>query len=203
MSLITSLSEMWIYCFYKHKTWFYECRSQREDKQVYHGCCWSLNETKIHFVICYLCTGASLVAQMVKNLPAMWESWVQSLDCEAPLEKVNGYPLQYSGLENSVDREAWWSTKFMESQRVRDDWVTSTVSFIYAKDIMYPMQLILILLLESKNITSPQPLHVCSNSCPLSQWCHPVISSSVTRSSSWPVFPSISVFSYELALCIR
>ena len=26
---------------------------------------------------------------------------------------------------------------------------------------------------------------VCSNSCPLSQWCHPTISSSVTAFSSW------------------
>ena len=30
---------------------------------------------------------ASLVAQMVKCLPAMWETWVQSLDREDPLEK--------------------------------------------------------------------------------------------------------------------
>ena len=29
----------------------------------------------------------SLVAQMVKNLPAMWESWVQFLSQEALLEK--------------------------------------------------------------------------------------------------------------------
>ena len=28
-----------------------------------------------------------LVAQMVKNLPAMWETWVQSLGWEDPLEK--------------------------------------------------------------------------------------------------------------------
>ena len=35
-----------------------------------------------------LCSGgASLVAQMVKNLPAMWEMWVQSLGQEDPLEK--------------------------------------------------------------------------------------------------------------------
>ena len=31
--------------------------------------------------------GASLVAQMAKNLPAMQETWVQSLDREGPLEK--------------------------------------------------------------------------------------------------------------------
>ena len=32
-------------------------------------------------------SGASLVAQLVKNLPAMWEIWVQSLGQEHPLEK--------------------------------------------------------------------------------------------------------------------
>ena len=31
--------------------------------------------------------GASLGAQMVKNLPATQETWVQSLDWEDPLEK--------------------------------------------------------------------------------------------------------------------
>ena len=32
-------------------------------------------------------TGAFLVAQMVKNLPAMQETWVRSLGLEDPLEK--------------------------------------------------------------------------------------------------------------------
>ena len=31
--------------------------------------------------------GASLVVQLVKNLPAMWETWVRSLGWEDPLEK--------------------------------------------------------------------------------------------------------------------
>ena len=31
--------------------------------------------------------GASLVAQLVKNLPAMPETWIQSLSQEDPLEK--------------------------------------------------------------------------------------------------------------------
>ena len=46
---------------------------------------------------------ASLVASLVKNPPAMRETWVQSLGWEDPL---NGYPLQYCGLENSTDRGA-------------------------------------------------------------------------------------------------
>ena len=35
----------------------------------------------------YACQGASLVAQMVKNLPAVQETWVRSLGREDPLEK--------------------------------------------------------------------------------------------------------------------
>ena len=31
--------------------------------------------------------GASLVAQMAQNVPAMWETWVQTLGGEDPLEK--------------------------------------------------------------------------------------------------------------------
>ena len=46
---------------------------------------------------------ASLVAHLVKNPPAMWETWVQSLGWEDPPGEGKGYPLQYSGLENSMD----------------------------------------------------------------------------------------------------
>ena len=35
---------------------------------------------------------ASLLAQTVKNLPAMWETWVQSLCWEDPLEKGKATP---------------------------------------------------------------------------------------------------------------
>jgi len=41
----------------------------------------------------------SLVAQTAKNLPTVWETWVQSLGWEDPGE-WNGYPLQYSCQEN-------------------------------------------------------------------------------------------------------
>ena len=52
--------------------------------------------------------GASLVAQMVKNPPAIQEIQVRSLGWEDPLEK--GMALHYSCLENSMDRGAWWAT---------------------------------------------------------------------------------------------
>ena len=41
------------------------------------------------------------MAQLVKNLPAMQETWVQ-LQGRSPGEG-KGYPLQYSGLENAMD----------------------------------------------------------------------------------------------------
>ena len=54
-------------------------------------------------------TGASLMAQMVKNLPAMQETWVQSLDWEDCPGEGNTNPLQHACLENSMDRGAWQS----------------------------------------------------------------------------------------------
>ena len=47
---------------------------------------------------------------MVKKLPAMQETQVQSLGWEDPLGEGNGNPLQYSCLENSTDKEGWWAT---------------------------------------------------------------------------------------------
>ena len=50
------------------------------------------------------------MAQLVKNLPATWETWVQSLGWEDPLEMgmasvfgILAWRLQYPGLENSMD----------------------------------------------------------------------------------------------------
>ena len=47
-------------------------------------------------------TRPSLVAQPVKNPPAMQETWLGKIPGEG-----NGNPLQYSCLENSMGREAW------------------------------------------------------------------------------------------------
>ena len=47
---------------------------------------------------------------LVKNLPAMLETWVQSLGGEDPPGEGSGNLLQYSCLENPTDRGAWWTT---------------------------------------------------------------------------------------------
>ena len=66
-------------------------------------------------------TGSSLVAQMVKNLPAMQETWVQSLGWEDLLEK---------GMVTHSSILAWripWTEEpvrlqFMGWQRIGHDW---------------------------------------------------------------------------------
>ena len=63
---------------------------------------------------------ASLVAQLVKNPPAMWETWVQSLGWEDPLGKGKA---TYSSIL------AWripWTIYSMGSQRVGPNWATFT-----------------------------------------------------------------------------
>ena len=52
---------------------------------------------------------SSLVAQMVKNLPAMQGTRILSMDWEDPLEKGMATH-SYSCLENSMDKGAWWAT---------------------------------------------------------------------------------------------
>ena len=49
---------------------------------------------------------------MVKNLPAMQETWVQSLSWEDPLEKGMARHSSILALENSMDKRAWWATVY-------------------------------------------------------------------------------------------
>ena len=50
---------------------------------------------------------SSLIAQLVKNLPAMQETWVRSLGWEDPLEGGHGNLLAF---RIPMDRGAWWAT---------------------------------------------------------------------------------------------
>ena len=50
-----------------------------------------------------------MVAQMVKDPPAMQEIRVPSPGWVEPIGEGNDYPRQYSCLENPMDRGAWWA----------------------------------------------------------------------------------------------
>ena len=54
---------------------------------------------------------ASLVAQLVKNLPAMWETWVPSLGWEDPLEEGMTTHSSILAWITPMDRGAWWASQ--------------------------------------------------------------------------------------------
>ena len=69
------------------------------------------------------------MAQMVKNLPAIQETQVQSLDQEDPLEK------EMASHSNILAWIIHWTEEpggpqSMGSQRVRHDWANFTSSFV-------------------------------------------------------------------------
>ena len=69
----------------------------------------------------------ALMAQTVKNLPAMQETWVRSQGKEDPLEK--GMATHSSILDWRIPwTEEPGGLQSMGSQRVRHDWVTNTSS---------------------------------------------------------------------------
>ena len=53
---------------------------------------------------------ASLVAQTVKNLPATWETWVQSLGWEDPLEEGMATHSSILAWRIPMDKGAWRAT---------------------------------------------------------------------------------------------
>ena len=126
----------------------------------------------------------------------MQETGVWSLDWEASLEK---------GMATHSSILAWrspWTEKPgelqpMGSQRVRHNWVTSTFTFSYNywhsgciyNSVQFSCSVMSNSLqpywLQHARLLCPSPTpRACSDSCPLSQWCHPTISSSVIPFSS-------------------
>ena len=69
-------------------------------------------ESSLGEVIGYLFqySWASLVAQMVKNLPAVREAWVRSLGWEDPLEEGMATQSNILAWRIPMDRGAWWAT---------------------------------------------------------------------------------------------
>ena len=136
---------------------------------------------------------ASFVAQLVKNLPTVRETWVRSLVWEDPLEK--GKATQSSILAWRIS----WTVESMGSQRVGHDWVTFTLT-----------QSCLTLCdnhgLQHTRLPCATP-RAYSKSCPSRWWYHPTISSSVIPFSCLQCFPSSGSFqiisSYQVATVLE
>ena len=113
---------LFIYAF-TQLPWWLNLRTYLQERQE--ASVWSLsqeNPLKKEMATCSSIL-TPLEAQLVKNPPAMWETWVWSLGWEDPLKK-----------EMATDSSilAWripWTAQSMGSQRVGHDWVTFT--FLY------------------------------------------------------------------------
>ena len=98
----------------------------------------------------HILSGASLVAQLEKNPPAMQEAWVWSLGQEDPLEKDTA---THSGIlvwRIHVDRGAWQATVHGVT-RVRHD--------LAIKPPPYPLQFFKSSLFSSRNPSMTTPAH--------------------------------------------
>ena len=88
-------------------------------------------------VCVYLYFGASLLAQSVKNLPAVQETWVRSLGWEDPLEKEMATHYSILAWKFSWTEEPG-GLQSMRSQRVGHDWATNTTNtYLYFKYVIF------------------------------------------------------------------
>ena len=96
-------------------------------------------QTYIYLCVC-VCARvyfwASLVAQVVKNIPAVWETGFNPWVGKTPREE-NGYPLQYSCLENSMDRGAWWATVHQVAESDMTEQLTLLYVLIYSYALIF------------------------------------------------------------------
>ena len=78
----------------------------------------NLSPLNCHLTFFETLDGASLLAQMVKTLPAVQETQGSIPESERGPGGGNGNPPQYSCLRNPMDRGAWWATVHGGGKRV-------------------------------------------------------------------------------------
>ena len=97
------------------------------------------------------------------------------------------------------------ATFCINTQLFLKDTVINSVTFLSTlASALWTTLLLLFSWLQHARLPCPSPSpKVCSNSCPLSLWCHPIISSCRPPLLLPSILPSIRVFSNESALCIQ
>ena len=125
-SWITATKTLWSAKFKIFIIWSFKykgplaalCYSSAEDLLV-----GQLIKVKTGIFMCTEYFRASLVPQTVKNLPVVWEDPGSIPGSGRPPGEGNGYPLQYSCLENPKDRGTWWATVHgVTKSRTQEKW---------------------------------------------------------------------------------
>ena len=75
---------------------------------------------------------AFLVVQMVKNLPAMWETWTQPLDGEDPLEEGTATPSSILAWRIPTDKVVWWATVHAVAKLDMTEQLSTVLMFYHA-----------------------------------------------------------------------
>ena len=70
---------------------------------------------------------ASLVVQMVKNPPAVWEAWVWSLGLKDPLEEGMATSSSILAWRIPIDRGAWQATFHEVTESDTTEWLSTLV----------------------------------------------------------------------------
>ena len=144
------------------------------------------------WTLLHVCYGGFKGGSVVKNLPANAGDTGSIPGSRRSPRGGHGNPLQYSCLENPMDREARRVTvhRVTESQTWLSTHKYGQFSSVAQCPTLRPQGL------QHARPPCPSPTPgVYSNSCPLSWWCHPTISSSVITFSSCPQsFPASGSF---------
>ena len=109
----------------------------------------------------------------------------------------------FSKADHQRSRSGWWSNSWKSPPFSQNSWNDPATHLLFSGSVVsisfqhHGLQ--------HARLSCPSPFPgVSSNSCPLSRWCHPTISSSVIPfSSGLQSFPATRVFSNESAFHIR
>ena len=109
----------------------------------------------------------------------------------------------FSKTDHQRSRSGWWSNSWKSPPFSQNSWNDPATHSLFSGPVVSISFQHHGLQHATLSCPSPSP-RVSSNSCPLSQWCHPTISSSfIPFSSHLQSFPATKVFSNKSAFHIR
>ena len=128
----------------------------------------------------------------------MQETWVWSLGQEDPLEKEMA--THSSTLAWKIPwMEEHGRLQSMGSKRARHDWATSRIKARFVVQLFNYIHSLWPRGLQHTRLPCPSLSPGVTQICPLSHWCHPIISSSVTPFSSCPQSSSPATVSFPVS----